>query len=175
MSYAVYCFTRFSVDALYDRDEFGNELIKLATHALASSCCKSRATQPTLIVAHSFGGTLALRSAWELVRSGRTTERQFHLVTLGTACGPMVVESPMFAPLPRDRGCIVLPANVLTWQHFYSGSDALVAAPALPYAFRGVQMQRVDTGRFLTRGRGHALVAYLRTPEVTRALARMLR
>lgn len=175
MSHAVYLFTRFSVDALYDRDAFGNTLINLATRALASSCCKSSSTRATLIVAHSFGGTLALRAAWELVRSGQTTERQFHLVTLGTACGPMVVESPMFAPLPRERGCIVLPSNLLTWQHFYSESDALVAAPALPNAFNGVRMERVDTGGFLTRGRGHALPAYLRTPEVTRALARMLR
>jgi hypothetical protein len=175
MSFAAYLFTRFSVDALYDRDEFGNRLIKLATRALASSCCQSRPTQATLIVAHSFGGTLALRAAWELVRTGQTTERQFHLVTLGTACGPMVIESPMFAPLPREAGCIVLPANLLTWQHFYSDSDALVAAPALPYAFKGVRIQRVDTGRFLTRGRGHTLPAYLRTPEVTHALAQMLR
>jgi hypothetical protein len=173
MSRAIYYFTRFSVDALYDRDAFGTKVIDLAARALMSSCCTTTSARPTLIVAHSFGGTLALRAAWELVRSGKNSGRQFHLVTLGTACGPMVVESPMFEPLPREDGRVVRPDNLLSWQHFYSDSDALVAAPALPYAFKGVQMQRVNTGRFLTRGRGHALPNYLRTPEVTRALARL--
>jgi hypothetical protein len=167
LSRQIYRYTRFSVDALYDRAAFGAELIALAGAALAS--------QPVdLVVAHSFGGTLALRTAWQLWAAGDRRTR-FHLITLGTASGPMVVNAPMWASIPRDaRGRIVPAPNLLSWQHFFSLADALVAAPALPRGFAGVAMQAVDTGRFLARGHAHALSSYLATAEVSNAVGALL-
>jgi hypothetical protein len=167
LSRQVYRYTRFSVDALYDRAAFGAELIALAGSALESQ-------RVDLVVAHSFGGTLALRAAWQLWDAGDRRTR-FHLITLGTASGPMVVNAPMWASVPRDaRGRIIPPPNVTSWQHFFSLADALVAAPALPRRFAGVAMQAVDTGRFLARGHAHALSSYLATAEVSNAVRALL-
>jgi hypothetical protein len=60
----------------------------------------------------------------------------------------------------------MLPPNVDAWQHFYSRNDALVAAPALPHAFAGVEQIEVDTGPFTFKGHAHALSAYLAVPEI---------
>jgi hypothetical protein len=166
LSRAIYHFTRFSVDALYNREALGDRLVGATLAAL-------RAEPIDVIVAHSFGGTIALRAAWELASSSEVA-RDFSLITLGSSSGPMVVNSPMLERLPRRDARICRPRTLRSWQHFFSESDALVAAPALPRAFAGVQLVRVETGRFLCRSRGHALSRYLAAPEVEAAICLQL-
>ena len=164
LSRLVYAFTRFSVDALYDRRGASAELLSLVRRALLAESVQ-------LVVAHSFGGTLALRALWELGATPANASASFSLVTLGSASGPTVVHSRLLAGMKdADTGRIRRPRRLARWQHFYSTSDALVAAPALPLAFEGVELEQVDTGPFLSRGRGHALASYLETPEVQRAI-----
>ncbi|MEY4576264.1 MAG: hypothetical protein RL701_967 [Pseudomonadota bacterium] len=161
----VYRFTRFSVDALHDREGRGAALSCLALRALE--------LQPDVIVAHSFGGTLALRAAAELSEYG---DRPLRLITLGTNCGRTVTTSPMFADSARTTsGRLRLPRALERWQHFYSSTDAIVGAPALPHEWDDVEIRKVDTGAFTRRGFGHALRDYLATSEVTTAVAGCLK
>jgi hypothetical protein len=156
---AVDHFARYSLSVLYDRDGLAGAVLETATKALRAHC-------PDVIVAHSFGGTIALRAAWELWREGQRG-LDFCLVTLGTASGPTVVRSPLFRDVPRSReGRLALPPNVRNWYHFWSRNDVWVAAPSLPHQFEGVTQIEVDTGPLALRGRPHALVSYLRAPEV---------
>jgi hypothetical protein len=165
LSRGVYTFTRFSVDALYGR--LGRELVELTVMAL----CEAKYD---VLLAHSFGGTLALRAAWELSARG-VAVRPFEIMALGTMSGHAVVRSPLWDGIPRDgAGRILLPACVLRYRHFHSRTDACVAAPALPTQFAGVEQIEVRTRGFAQRGLGHALRDYLAAPEVKRALGDVL-
>ena len=161
LSRAVYLFTRFSVDALYG--PLGRELVELTLSALHGK-------PYSVIVAHSFGGTMALRAAWELTLRGLPAPR-LEILALGTSSGCAVVRSPLWHGIPRDSaGCIALPPCVRSYRHFYSRSDAFVAAPALPKQFAGIELTEVQTGRFTQRGFGHALGDYLSAPAFRAAL-----
>jgi hypothetical protein len=151
-------FTPFSLDVLYDRAGIGARAQRLALAALRG--------RPDVVVGHSFGGTLALVAAWALWNAGDRSTR-FTLITLGSSCGPTVVRSPLLASIPRTAdGKIALPPNVRSWLHFYSENDAIVAAPARPHAFAGVEQIAVDSGPFALENPAHALSAYLNVPEV---------
>lgn len=162
---AIYHYTKFSVDALYDRGGFGSALVSLAAQALSES-------HVDLVVAHSFGGTIALRAAWAL-QERRSKSAPFALLTLGTASGYTVERAPMFAPFwsTRDQRGIMRSQQVASWQHFYSKSDAIVGSGQMPRSFLGVDLVNVHTGRFLQRGFGHALSGYLAAPAVRSAIA----
>ncbi len=151
-------FADFSLRVLYDREGLGSAVMALATSVL-------RAHTPRLIVAHSFGGTIAWRAAWQLWLAGER-EFSFSLITLGTSSGPTVLRSPLFRDLPRtSSGELAAPPNLRSWRHFWSRNDVWVAAPALPRRFQGVSMYEVETAPLFS-GRAHALSAYLAAPEV---------
>jgi hypothetical protein len=153
----VHHFSRFSIEAMYNREGRGDALVAHATDAL-------RRAPVDLLVAHSFGGTLALRAAWELWMRGERT-RRFTLITLGTGSGPTVAHSPMLSVLPRtSRGQIARLPNLHAWHHFWSPTDVLVGASMLPREFDGVSLHRVDTGPLSPRA--HALSSYLAATEV---------
>lgn len=158
-------FTDFSTAALYERGAFGTALCE---RTLAALC-----EEPIdLVVAHSFGGTVALRSAWYLAHVAELppVHGQFQLITLGTASGPTVTRSLMFGSVPRRGDKIALSPCIARWQHFVSPSDAFVGQGMLPRGFDGVEQVNVQTGAFIGPGRGHALSAYLATPEVLHAI-----
>lgn len=161
LSRGVYTFTRFSVDALYG--ELGRELVELTVMALSEASYD-------VLLAHSFGGTLALRAAWELSTRGMSA-RPFEIMALGTSSGHAVVRSPLWKDIPRDAaGRICLPPCVRRYRHFHSRTDAFVAAPAPPTQFADVEQVEVRTRGFAQRGRGHALRDYLAAPEVKSAV-----
>jgi pimeloyl-ACP methyl ester carboxylesterase len=158
LSWMVDRFTQFSTAALYDRASFGSRLCALTVGVLESQ-------RVDLVVAHSFGGTIALRAAWQLAQGP-----QFRLITLGTASGPTVVRSQMFGAVPRSRGKIALAPSIARWQHYVSLTDGFVGQAMLPHGFDRVELARVATGAFVAPGRGHALSAYLAAPEVLQAI-----
>jgi hypothetical protein len=166
LSWIVDRFTHFSTAALYDRDGFGSRLCERTANVLTTQ-------RIDLVVAHSFGGTIALRTAWQLAQAG--VPDQFRLITLGTASGPTVVRSRMFQGLPRCRGKVALAPCIARWQHCVSASDGFVGQASLPHGFDRVEIVRVQTGAFVAPGRGHALSAYLATPEVLQAIRAGLR
>jgi hypothetical protein len=161
LGHAIYSFTQFSVDALYDRGGLGQALLELAEQAL----CESHVD---LVVAHSFGGTVALRAAWALQERG-TKLAPFGLLTLGTASGYTVERAPMFAAYRNARG-IERSQQISSWQHFYSKSDAVVGGGQMPRAFLDIEIVKVHTGPFLRRDRAHGLSRYLATPAVRSAI-----
>jgi hypothetical protein len=159
---AIYRFTQFSVDALYDRGGLGRALLDLAQEALSES-------HVDLVVAHSFGGTIALRAAWALQEQPSAKRAPFRLLTLGTASGYTVERAPMFASYRSARG-IERSREIASWQHFYSKSDAVVGGGQMPRAFLDIDIVKVHTGPFLRRDRGHGLSRYLATPAVRGAI-----
>jgi hypothetical protein len=157
----VHHFSRFSMEAMYDCDGRGAALVARAVEALRSAPVE-------LIVAHSFGGTVALRAIWELWQQGER-ERRFTLITLGTASGPTVARSPMLSVLPASTSKRIAPLpNLRAWHHFWSPNDVFVGASMLPRDFEGVELHCVDTGRLSPRA--HALSSYLAAPEVVECL-----
>lgn len=162
----VHHYSRFSMDAMYNRDGLGDALVGRAVEEL-------RRAPVDLLVAHSFGGTVALRAAWELWMRGER-DRRFTLITLGTASGPTVARSPMLSGLPRTPlGQISRLPNLTSWHHFWSPTDVLVGASMLPRDFQGVELHCVDTGP-LSR-RAHALSSYLAAPEVMHRIGLAIR
>jgi len=166
VSRIVYRYARYSIDALYDRAGLGSALVALAKQALG-------AAHFDLVVAHSFGGTLALRAAWEL-DEGAPGFPRIDLITLGTASGPTIARSKLLQPMRGRDGRLAKPRPLSSWSHFYSPSDAFLGAPSLPAAFDGVSVRAVDTGRFLRPGFGHALYDYLSTGPVFEAIRKRL-
>jgi hypothetical protein len=161
----VHHLSRYSMDVMYNRHGLGDQLLARTVEALL-------AEPIDLIVAHSFGGTIALRAAWELWQRGERG-RELALVTLGTASGSTVAQSPLLRPLPRSAsGQIARLPNLRSWQHFWSANDVFVAAPMLPLAFEGVELREVDTGRLSPRA--HALSAYLAAPDVVSSLRALM-